>query len=400
MRSAPFVPLTLFILSLFPSLWAEDLYLIVGQSNAAGRGEVPANPSPLTGVEVLDGNDSFVAAFPDLNLFSTVRNTNQAAGFNLGFTFAEQMRATTGEDVQLVVNARGGTSIVNWFPGVVDDAAPLSYFDEAIRRANAALAANPDATLRGILWHQGEANRNRSGYLADLESLIGEFRSRLGDVPFVVGQLSFDRADNETFNTNILQLPSEVANTAVVSAEGLATDDGTHFTAAATQTLGLRYAEQMLELLGIEPPTEPPANPGNEVPLLFGDSFDRTDDADLNASNTGQSGILSPLNYLSRSVNTGDPVISNDSLLMVGSQSSVVQNGSFVYLNHNFNDAAILEGGGFSVSVEIADYSTTGNSRQMSIGVGQSLSGVGCALRSSGHQWNRGPLGVVSRHEW
>ena len=362
--------------SLLTSVGAQDLYLIVGQSNAAGRGALPTNPVALEGVEVLDGSDNFVAAFPDLNVFSTIRNLAQEAGFNLGYTFAEQVREDTGRDVQLVVNARGGTSIVDWAPGVIEEGMTLSYFDEAIRRVNAALAANPEATFQGILWHQGEANRNRSAYLSELVALIADFREELGDVPFVAGQLSFDRADNATFNDNLLQLPSLVSNSAVVSAEGLATvvEDDTHFNAEATQTLGRRYAEAMMALQGVEPPTTGPLGEGV---LLFADTFDRVDSDNLNASGEGQSGSLVPLLYSSSVFKEALPELSapdinSGSLRTFGTDSNVVRDGSVIYLEHNFTDAAILDGGGFSVSVDIAEYNTIGNARQMSVGIGQS----------------------------
>lgn len=362
--------LTAIILSLsgFTILQAQDLYLIIGQSNAAGRGDLPANPTALTGVQVLQGNDTFAPAFPNLNVHSTVRNLNQTAGFNIGYTFARSMRIANGNDIQLVVNARGGTSIVNWFPGVIDDAPSLSYFDEAVRRVNAARSANPNAILRGILWHQGESNRNSSAYIADLVTLVGLLRSQIGDVPFVAGQLSHERDDNETFNTNLLQLPNLLPNSAVVTAEGLATIDLTHFTADAAQTFGLRYVVQMQALQ-----TTSPAPAGTLRPLLFGDTFNRLANSNLNATTTGQSGSLSPLTYTSDTFNVAAPDISDNSLRMQGTSSSVASNGSIVYLNHNFIEPAIVTGGGFSVTVDIAEYSTTGNTSQMSIGVGQSL---------------------------
>ena len=236
-------------LSLVPLAQAQDLYLIIGQSNAAGRGDLPSNPVALTGVQLLQGDNTFVAAFPNLNIHSTVRNTRQIAGFNLGYTFAEQMRADNGSNIQLVVNARGGSAICYWFPGFIDDADPLSYFDEAVRRLRAARSANPDAIFRGVVWHQGESNRFTDDYIGEITEFIALLRAEIGNVPFVAGQLARDREDSEPFNANLLQLPSRVANTAVVTSEGLASFDGTHYTAEATQTLGERYARQMQMLL-------------------------------------------------------------------------------------------------------------------------------------------------------
>ncbi len=48
--------------------------------------------------------------------------------------------------------------------------------------------------------------------------------------------------------------------------------------------------------------------------------------------------------------------------------------GGLVYINdHNFTDAAISTGGGFSITIDLNAYSTQGTGRYLSVGVGQSL---------------------------
>ena len=244
--------LVLAFLGLSSLLIAQDIYLVVGQSNAAGRGALPTNPQAMPGVKVLNDNGTFIDALPDLNAYSTIRKTNLTQGFNLAYTFGGDMHQSTGKEIRLVVNARGGTSIVNWFPGVVDDIPNTSYFDEAISRVQQALTNYPDSELKGILWHQGESNRNRTNYMNDLSDLIGNFRSELGDVPFIAGQLSYERSDNATFNTNLTTISSFADMTSWVSAEGLGTSDLTHFTADAIQTLGTRYASEMIQFIDEE----------------------------------------------------------------------------------------------------------------------------------------------------
>ena len=100
---------------------SQDLYLIVGQSNAAGRGDLPTNPQAIDGVKILDDSGTFIDAFLNLNEYSTVRKTSTTQGFNLGYTFGGAMHAHSNKEIRLVVNARGGTSIVNWAPGVIDE---------------------------------------------------------------------------------------------------------------------------------------------------------------------------------------------------------------------------------------------------------------------------------------
>lgn len=357
----------LLFLITFTYLSAQDVYLIIGQSNAAGRGDLPRDPVALSNVSILDTNGNLAPAFPNLNVHSNVRKTTITQGFNLGYTFAETMAANTANDIILVVNARGATAIEDWAPSILADASPLSYFDEAIRRTNQALTNNPESTLKGILWHQGEANRNNPTYLNDLQQLVTDLRAQLGNVPFIAGQLSYDRLENNTFNTNLLTLPNLVAETAVASAENLNTGDLTHFIASSLQTFGQRYATEMLTLQNITP-TIPTQNP-----ILFADTFNRPDNTNPNATNTGQSGPLSPLTYTSLTANSITPDIFENALRFIGTDSSVVRDGSLIFLNHNFTDPQILQNNNFSVSVDIANYDTIGNTRQMSIGVGQTL---------------------------
>ena len=231
---------------------AGDLYLIIGQSNAAGRGALPSEQIALDGVELFDDDDDFVPATPNLNQYSTIRK--DINGYNLGYPFGASMHHISGNDIKLVVNARGGTSISEWEPG-----ASAAYFEAAVDRVEDALRT-PGTNLAGILWHQGEGNRHSSTYVARLSALIEDFRDAFDepDLPFVAGQISQVRTDNIPFNTNLLDLPFEVRNSAVATSEDLTTDgDETHFSTEALREFGDRYALEMLALQGVS------ASPGD-----------------------------------------------------------------------------------------------------------------------------------------
>ncbi|MDB4265384.1 sialate O-acetylesterase [bacterium] len=108
--------------------------------------------------------------------------------------------------------------------------------------------------------------------------------------------------------------------------------------------------------------------------LLFADTFDRPNNTDLSAVDTGMSGDLSPLSYTTRTVGTSVTIdILNNRLRINGPASSGTFGGLAYIDNHNFIDGAILAGGGFSVSLDISAYSTAGSGRWMAVGVGQSL---------------------------
>ncbi|MFL0353825.1 sialate O-acetylesterase [Xanthomarina sp. GH4-25] len=227
----------------------KDIYLVIGQSNAAGRATIEAEDMvTLTGVDLYNGTawESAVntaAADGGLNRYSTIQNPSQDQGLNFAYTFGRMLNEVTGDQIGLVVNARGGTSINSWAKGHTDD-----YYGEAINEITAALALG-GSTLKGVLWHQGESDRNDAGYIAKLTTLISDLRTDLGiaTLPVIVGQLSMQRTDNGTFNSNIEAFA--VSNTDYAATDGLQTLDRTHFNSNAQRVLGYRYAAKVLEMV-------------------------------------------------------------------------------------------------------------------------------------------------------
>jgi hypothetical protein len=113
--------------------------------------------------------------------------------------------------------------------------------------------------------------------------------------------------------------------------------------------------------------------PHGEPDELFGDTFNRDSSSDLNASASGKYGTLGALNYTARTFDEVTLDIS-DNALRINGPGDDASYGGLVYINdHNFVDAAIADSGGFSISVDLAAYTTLGSTRWMAVGVGQSL---------------------------
>ncbi len=222
-----------------------DIYLLIGQSNMAGRAPIEdqdkdtlKNVFLYTGIE---GNIWEKAANP-LNKYSTVKKNINMQKLNPGYTFAREMALKSKNDIGLVVNAKGGTNINLW------DVDSLLY-KEAVSRTREALKYG---TLKGILWHQGEANVGKyKQYLPKIVDLINSLRNDFNqpDLPFIAGQLSEDKEARRNFNKMILTLPQEIEHVAVVSSENTSTIDKTHFDSASQRLIGKRYAEEMQKLL-------------------------------------------------------------------------------------------------------------------------------------------------------
>ena len=220
-----------------------DLYLLIGQSNMAGRGVVEAyDRAPIPGIFALSKSDTWVPAIDPLHW-----DKPEIAGVGLGRSFAVAVKGSG--DVGLIPAAFGGTSLEQWKPG-------SELYKEAVRRTRVAMKAG---TLRGILWHQGEAETTgelAKSYVARFALLMLTLRNELGvpTVPVIVGALGpFLEQDKHPFaaevNRQLQLIPAKVPHSAFVPADGLHDkSDKLHFDAASQRELGRRYAVSYLAL--------------------------------------------------------------------------------------------------------------------------------------------------------
>ena len=229
------------------------LFLLVGQSNMAGRGVVtPADQAPLPRILMLNKAGEWVPAIDPMHFDKPV------AGVGLGRSFAAVIAAANpGVTIGLIPCAVGGSPIDTWKPGVLYKETNSYPWDDTMRRAKLALEAG---TFKGILWHQGESDTNTPelarAYAPKLRDVVERLRAELKapNVPFVLGQLG--RFEGRPWNESQIlvdqahrDLPKLVGHAAFVSAEGLKDKgDKIHFDADSYRELGRRYAEAFLKL--------------------------------------------------------------------------------------------------------------------------------------------------------
>ena len=216
------------------------IYLLIGQSNMAGRAKfTKAEAAPIDRCFLLNAKNAWEPAKNPLNIYSTIRKGAGMQKMNPGYGFALTMlEKDKGISLGLVVNAKGGTKIEQWAKGT-------RFYKDAIMRAT---EAQKTGTLKGILWHQGESNSgNPDGYADKLKTLVENLRKDLKapNLPFVAGQVN----NHKAINDEIAKLPAAVPNTAFVSSEGLKAQDRWHFDAPSMKLLGKRYAEEIQKLL-------------------------------------------------------------------------------------------------------------------------------------------------------
>lgn len=242
------------LIILFASLAAaqpSDLFLLIGQSNMAGRGVVSdEDRQPIPGVFAFSKDRQWVPAVDPVHFDRPDRT-----GVGLARTFASTLiRYGAAKSVGLVPAAFGGSALSEWVPG-------SAHYTNAVDRLKAALAAAPGARLRGILWHQGEADSSDEEraitYRLRFARMIASLRKDLnaGDVPVIVGQLGeFVEVSKypqlHTINRELATIPLLVPLSGFVSSQGLKDKgDLLHFDSPSMKEFGRRYALEWMKFL-------------------------------------------------------------------------------------------------------------------------------------------------------
>lgn len=250
MKKLPVLVLILTILAALSSCSrGMDVYLLIGQSNMAGRGWMEAQDTlaPIEGVWLLGPEDTPVPAKNPLNQYSTIRKSLDMQQICPGTEFSHAMYEHNGRKILLVVNAKGGSRLDEWEEGT-------EFYNEAVRRT---LEACKYGTLKGILWHQGcsDCTEERlATYLDRLTGMVASLRLDLGvdeKVPFIAGELGYWINMSSEFNEMIHGISGAIPGSGWVSAEGCgmrADESDPHFSREGQLLLGHRYAEKYIKM--------------------------------------------------------------------------------------------------------------------------------------------------------
>ena len=226
------------------------LYLLMGQSNMAGRGKIGAeDKTPHPRVLLFTLQDNWEPAIEPVT-----HDKPGMLGVGPGLAFGKAMADNDpGVTIGLVPCAVGGTPLKRWERGG-------DLYSNAVQRARLAMR---EGTLKGIVWHQGEGDSgtatNANSYGDRLSRMIQNIRADLGtpNLPFVVGQIGeflYDRGPGHAayprvVNAALAALPEKVPATACAPSKGLKDKgDVLHFDAASQREFGRRYAAAMLRL--------------------------------------------------------------------------------------------------------------------------------------------------------
>ncbi|WP_110832647.1 sialate O-acetylesterase [Pedobacter nutrimenti] len=229
-------------------------FLMVGQSNMAGRGY-------LNDVkQIYDDKIKMLVNGRWQTMTEPINFDRPTSGIGLAASFAGAWRLKNDqEEIGLIPCAEGGSSLDDWAVGGV-------LFENAVFQTKLALRTSK---LTGILWHQGE-NDSFAGFSAlyydKLKRIVEAFRRELDapGIPFIAGGLgdflSSGRyghyfSEYQQVNQFLLEFAETMPNCYFVTASGLtANADGLHFDAVSQRRFGIRYFESFVEKKNILTP--------------------------------------------------------------------------------------------------------------------------------------------------
>ena len=216
-------------------------FLLIGQSNMAGRGfrsEVEDIKNP--NLRVLRNGRWQKMFFP-------VNPDRDFSGVCLAESFADAYsKDHEGVEVGLIPCADGGTCLDQWAEGSL-------LFDNAVYQS---ILAKRTSKIVGVLWHQGEGDTggdNPLYYEEKFTKIMNALREKLDlpDVPFILGGLGdylpnfYGDKRHERVNEQLVRIANNNDAVGFASAEGLTPNpDNIHFNARSLREFGLRYYEE------------------------------------------------------------------------------------------------------------------------------------------------------------
>jgi hypothetical protein len=239
------------------------LFILAGQSNMTGFGELAAADPPAHPRAFAFGNDyrwrPAREPIDDPREQVDEVSLDQVVGVGPGSAFAH---ALLERDAELVVGlipcAKAGSSIGEWQRNL-DDA---KLYGSCLKRAR---AASVTGEIRGFLFFQGEADALDPGRnplqtpLPDdwnykFSALISDVRRDLNrpELPVVFAQIGSTTNPSLYPNWRVVQGQQwgvRLAAVAMVATSDLPLQDDVHFTAASYRVIGQRFADAWLRLV-------------------------------------------------------------------------------------------------------------------------------------------------------
>lgn len=232
-----------------------DLYVIAGQSNAAGYGRGPFYDPPEPGIHLLRNNGLWDMASHPFNESTETIHPENREGANPGHSpflaFGRIIRQRTGWPIGLLQTALGGSPLKSWNPD--EDGTLYNNMLQIVKSAG--------GRVRGILWYQGCSDANPQDsvtYLERFRHVVQCWRRDLNDpeLPILTVQLNrytavtaADEATNRAWGTvreAQRQATETIPGVHVIPALDCQLSDEIHNSPAGNMMIGERIANAAL----------------------------------------------------------------------------------------------------------------------------------------------------------
>jgi hypothetical protein len=242
------------------------LFVLAGQSNMSGRGEVPLQPPPVPDAYTFGNDYRWRAAVEPIDSPRdqvdevSMDSPPDAAGFGPGLSFAEAVRDIHPDRaIGLIPCAKGDTTIAEWRRNLND----RTLYGSCLKRVRAASLVGD---LAGILFFQGEADAvaphhepdrdlDATAYARRFAEFAAAFRVDVGNphLPFVFAQIGTQDAAKYFAHWDLVreqQASVQLPCSAMIRTDDLPLRDVVHFTTRSYRTIGQRFAVAYGDLIG------------------------------------------------------------------------------------------------------------------------------------------------------
>lgn len=235
-------------------LGVGDVWVITGQSNAAGYGKSPVEDGPELGVHVFAADGRWkLATHPLGDSTNTLYPPNREvanASHSPWMAFARRLKQVLGHPIGLIPASLGGSPVAQW-----DRQSNGVLFENMLR-----YIADSGRGVKGAVWYQGEsdtAENERALYKQRFGSFVSDLRRETNtpDLPVITVQLNrylgedLDKpvhANWESMREIQRQLSHEIANVYVFPIFEAALSDGIHNDSAGNLLIARRAAATAL----------------------------------------------------------------------------------------------------------------------------------------------------------
>lgn len=236
------------------------IFILAGQSNMSGRGDLSAlTEFPMRDrIFVYSNAESWQLGREPIDdvegqVDAVSADGKKGAGPGMAFAnrLAEQFACI---EVGLVPTAKGATSMDDWAPNLSRG----TLYGSLIARAK---QASDKGQLAGLIWYQGESDSNdpelTEVWGRKFSAFVNGVRAdlRLPELPVIMTVLGPNRApdrfrgwDKFVKMQEKMKLPRQVVRVSANDLTGV--DDDPHLTTADYMELGRRYGDAMADLIG------------------------------------------------------------------------------------------------------------------------------------------------------